>query len=111
MTDWRNASRDGAPATESAVEGTTGTVDGLNLFWRGWLPSSPSGVVVIVHGLAEHSGRYEHVGRHLAARGWAAYAVDTRAHGRSPGPKVHLRRFDEFLEDVRSMLAAVRRSE
>jgi lysophospholipase len=44
----------------------------------------------------------------MSARGWAVYAVDTRAHGRSPGAKVHVQRFDEFLEDVRSMLAAVR---
>lgn len=84
------------------------TGDGLELFWRGWRPPAPSGVLLLVHGLAEHSGRYGHVGRYAAARGWAAYAFDARAHGRSPGPKVHVRRFEEFLEDVRSMLALVR---
>lgn len=108
MSDRRNATHDAAPAGPRGIEGTARTADGLDLFWRGWVPPSPLGVVVIVHGLAEHSGRYEHVGRHLAARGWAAYALDTRAHGRSPGPKVHVGRFEEFLEDVGSMLAAVR---
>jgi lysophospholipase len=98
---------DGSGA-ESVIEGTVRTTDGLDLFWRGWTATSPLGVIVIVHGLAEHSGRYAHIGRYLAERGWAVYAVDTRAHGRSPGAKVHVRRFDEFLEDVRSMLAAVR---
>jgi acylglycerol lipase len=90
------------------VEGTLRTADGLDLFWRGWLPRSPRAVVVIVHGLAEHSGRYGHVGRHFAARGWAAYALDARAHGRSPGPKVHVAGFEDFLEDVRSTLAFAR---
>ena len=84
------------------------TADGLDLFWRGWTAPSPSGVLVIVHGLAEHSGRYDHVGRHFSGRGWAVYAFDARAHGRSPGPKVHVGDFAEFLEDVRSMVAFAR---
>jgi acylglycerol lipase len=98
---------DGAPPAGPATEGTARTADGLDLFWRGWVGGSPRGALVIVHGLAEHSGRYRHVGRHFADRGWAAYALDTRAHGRSPGAKVHVRHFDEFLEDVRSMIALV----
>jgi acylglycerol lipase len=92
----------------TVAEGEVATGDGLRLFWRAWLPSAPSGVLLIVHGLAEHSGRYGHVGRYMAARGWATYAHDARAHGRSPGRKVHVRRFEEFLEDLRAMLALVR---
>ena len=80
----------------------------LDVFWRSWDCPSPRGAVLIVHGLAEHSGRYEHVGRYLAARGWAAHALDLRAHGRSPGAKVHVDDFAEFLEDVRSVLDRVR---
>ena len=95
-------------APGAAVEGTVRTADGLDLFWRGWVPSSPRGAFVIVHGLAEHSGRYGHVGRHFAGRGCAAYALDNRAHGRSPGAKVHVGDFDEFLEDSSSMIAFVR---
>lgn len=89
-------------------DGSLTTADGLELVWRGWTAPSPRAVLVIVHGLAEHSGRYDHVGRHFAGRGWAVYALDTRAHGRSPGPKVHVGDFDEFLEDVRSMVAVAR---
>ena len=91
-----------------ALEGSVRTTDGLPLFWRGWTAPSPRAVLVIVHGLAEHSGRYGHVGRHFAARGWAAYALDTRGHGRSPGPKVHVADFAEFLADVGSMAAFAR---
>jgi acylglycerol lipase len=95
MSERRNA----------ALEGSVRTTDGLALFWRAWTAVSPRAVLVVVHGLAEHSGRYAHVGRHFAGRGWAVYALDTRAHGRSPGPKVHVADFAEFLADVRSMVA------
>jgi len=87
---------------------TEGRNDTPDVFWRSWESPSPRGAVLIVHGLAEHSGRYEHVGRFLAGHGWAAYALDTRAHGRSPGAKVHVDDFAEFLEDVGSVLGRVR---
>jgi alpha-beta hydrolase superfamily lysophospholipase len=58
------------------------------LFWRGWLPAEPTGVVVLSHGLAEHSGRYAHVGAALAADGWAVYALDHAGHGLSGGRRV-----------------------
>ena len=41
--------------------------------------------VVIVHGLGEHSGRYDYVARSLNAKGYAAYAQDIRGHGQSTG--------------------------
>jgi acylglycerol lipase len=75
-----------------------------------WLPSSsPKGVVVLVHGLAEHSGRYTHVGEYLAARGWVVHAFDHRGHGRSPGLRVHVDRFDDFIDDTAAVLEAARR--
>jgi len=99
---------DGAAEATVAAEGTVRTGDGLDLSWRSWLPASPLGVVVVVHGLAEHSGRYGHVGRHLAGHGWAVYGFDARGHGRSPGPRVHVGRFEEFLEDLRAVVALAR---
>jgi alpha-beta hydrolase superfamily lysophospholipase len=65
--------------------------------------------VVLVHGLAEHAGRYTHVGEYLAERGWAVHAFDYRGHGRSPGPRVHVQRFDDFLDDTAAAIEAARR--
>ncbi len=59
--------------------------DGAALFWRCWLPREPRRVLIVVHGLAEHSGRYDAVGAWFAARDTAVHACDLRGHGRSEG--------------------------
>lgn len=53
------------------------------LFTREWLPESgaPKAVVMIIHGLAEHSARYSHFARYLAGQGMAVVAYDHRGHG------------------------------
>jgi alpha-beta hydrolase superfamily lysophospholipase len=73
---------------------------GLDLFGRSWLPERASRSVLLVHGWAEHSGRYDHVGSWLAARGCAVHAYDHRGHGRSAGPRGHARRFADLLDDL-----------
>lgn len=78
------------------------------LFRRGWLPREPRAVVVVVHGYGEHSGRYEHVGTRLAQRGFATHAYDHLGHGRSSGARCHVRRFDDYLDDLEDVLARVR---
>jgi len=62
---------------------TLGLSDGNRLFVRRWLAVSgtPQGVVQIVHGSAEHSGRYDRLARHLNREGWLVYADDHRGHG------------------------------
>jgi alpha-beta hydrolase superfamily lysophospholipase len=64
--------------------------------------------VILVHGLAEHSGRYEHVGAHLAAAGCAVHAYDHQGHGRSSGTRSHVRRFAHLLDDLEGFVATVR---
>ncbi len=57
------------------------------LYRQAWVPDEATGVVVLVHGLHEHSGRYAHVAQRLARSGYATYAVDQPGHGRSPGTR------------------------
>lgn len=64
---------------------------------------------MLVHGLAEHSGRYDGVGAWLAARECAVHAYDQRGHGRSEGPRGHVRVFSELLDDLEALLESVRR--
>jgi lysophospholipase len=64
--------------------------------------------MAIVQGLAEHAGRYDEMGRHLAALGFAVYAVDYRGHGRSDGRRVHVSSFDEYVDDAAALVALVK---
>jgi alpha-beta hydrolase superfamily lysophospholipase len=91
-------------------EESTITSEGQALFARRWLPDSPpKAVMVIVHGYAEHCGRYDYVGRWLAQRGVAVEAFDLRGHGKSPGPRAVVRSFDEYFADLEAELAEVER--
>jgi len=91
-------------AEESWFEGA----DGVRLFARSWLARSPRAAMVLVHGFAEHSGRYEHVGAALAAAGFEVHAFDLRGHGRSDGPRATVRTMDQYLDDLDRFLAVVR---
>jgi alpha-beta hydrolase superfamily lysophospholipase len=89
--------------------GTFETAAGQQLFERHWLPEGqPRAHLVIVHGYAEHSGRYEHVAAYMTARGFAVHALDLRGHGQSGGERVLVRSFEEFLDDVDAFLDRVR---
>jgi alpha-beta hydrolase superfamily lysophospholipase len=90
---------------------TLRTRDGLDLHIRQWpLPSvqGSQGVALIVHGLGEHIGRYDHVARHLNRQGWHVIGYDHRGHGRSGGKKGALVREDDFLHDLASVIDGVR---
>ena len=74
--------------------------DGLKLFMRRWVPDGTArAVVVLVHGVGEHSGRYTALAESLTSRGMAVEAMDHRGHGRSEGRRVWIDRFDQYLDD------------
>jgi alpha-beta hydrolase superfamily lysophospholipase len=94
--------------TESHLRGGEGRGRSPLLFRRAWLPPDPWAALLVVHGYAEHSGRYEDLGAWFAARGLAVHAYDHRGHGRSEGTRCHVDRFDELLDDADRMLERVR---
>ncbi|MFC4257649.1 alpha/beta hydrolase [Marinobacter lacisalsi] len=58
--------------------------DGTEVHYRYWAAASePHAVVQVVHGAAEHSGRYDRFARFLNQRGYAVYATDHRGHGQT----------------------------
>lgn len=85
----------------------TGAGD-LELFYQRWRAGTePSATLVIVHGFGEHSGRYEHLVEWMVSQGCNVYGFDLRGHGRSPGPRGHIRAWAEFREDLRRFLRLV----
>ncbi len=80
---------------------TIQTHDGLNLFYQSWEPdSAPRAVVCFLHGLGEHSNRYEHVAEFLVNNGFALHAIDLRGHGKSDGQRGHLRDIEDYFRDT-----------
>jgi alpha-beta hydrolase superfamily lysophospholipase len=65
-------------------------------------------VLLIVHGLAEHGGRYMNVVNHLLPQGYAVYAPDHRGHGHSDGQRVYVERFSQYLDDLKTFFDLVR---
>ena len=83
---------------------------GLNLYYQCWLPpQKPKAVLVLVHGLAEHSSRYGNVVDYFVPRGYAVYGFDHRSHGKSPGSPGYVKRFSHFVSDLIDFLDIVRR--
>ena len=79
------------------------------LYRQSWLPEGESrAAVVLVHGLGEHSGRYEYLAAHCSARGFAVHALDHYGHGKSDGLAGHVERFSVYLDGVRELVGRVR---
>ena len=73
---------------------------GPQIFWQCWSPAHTRGVVVIVHGLGEHSDRYGHVAQRMVAEDYATFALDHRGHGRSEGPRAVIDRLADAVSDI-----------
>src|SRR5438477_11919237 len=69
----------------STVTRREGRFSDDRLAYRVWDTADPKAIVVIAHGYAEHSGRYDHVGVALAEAGLSAWALDHAGHGLSKG--------------------------
>jgi acylglycerol lipase len=83
--------------------------NGARLFIRAVSPAGPSrGVVVVTHGLGEHSGRYGHVAEALAARGLGVVLWDLRGHGRSSGDRGDAEAYEDLIDDLETVCAAFR---
>ncbi|AYF77825.1 alpha/beta hydrolase [Nocardia yunnanensis] len=78
---------------------------GGRVYWQSWLPDGePRAVAVLVHGYAEHSGRYAHVAERLTGSGIAVYALDHTGHGKSEGARANIGFLDTAADNVAAML-------
>jgi alpha-beta hydrolase superfamily lysophospholipase len=76
--------------------------------FRDWPAPAPKAAVALLHGLAEHSGRYEHVAATLNAAGYTVVAVDIRGHGRSQGWPGEVSGLDDWVADTKALLERTR---
>ena len=79
---------------------------GLIVYGQSWTPdSSPKDAVIIIHGLGEHSGRYEPWAKRFVAQKIAVYALDLHGHGRTSGGRGHTEAFGYIYDDVQYLLS------
>jgi acylglycerol lipase len=90
----------------ASTEELATTHDGLKQLRRRWVPiDAPRAALLLVHGIGEHSGRYEHVGAAFAEAGIDMLAFDQRGFGESEGRRAYVKAFDHFLDDIEPLLA------
>jgi acylglycerol lipase len=84
-------------------EGYFKGLGGFNLYWRCWLPDGQTkAVILVVHGLGEHISRYDNLVNHLVPRGYALFGLDHEGHGKSQGERVFVKRFQVYLDDLKT---------
>lgn len=85
------------------AEGRFQTPRGANINYQHWQPEvAPKAILFIVHGLAEHSGRYMNIVNYFVPRGYAVYGLDHIGHGKSDGTRVYLERFSDFTGPLKT---------
>jgi acylglycerol lipase len=79
--------------------------DGLSLYFQGWqTEQNQKGVICLVHGLGEHSGRYEHWSSLLNQDGYSVLTPDLRSHGKFGGMRGHISSFTDYVNDTDLLL-------
>jgi acylglycerol lipase len=110
---------------QADIQHETGKFKGagdLDLFIQSWTPKKPQkngkavaplkpAVIALVHGMAEHSGRYGFPVRYFTKRGYTVYAMDLRGHGESGGQRSYAESLDDLVEDIHRYVDRIRRQE
>ncbi len=79
------------------------------IFYQCWLPEKePKAILMVAHGLAEHSGRYMNVVNHFVPAGYAVYAIDHLGHGKSDGHRVFVAQFQDFTVTLKIYFEMIR---
>ena len=82
--------------------------EGIKLYLQTDRIENPRGIVVIVHGLCEHCGRYDYVTERLNTAGYSIYRFDHRGHGRSEGKSIYYDHWEEISNDVYDVVQLAR---
>ena len=91
------------------AEGNFKTPNGTNIYYQNWQPEGePKAILLIVHGLAEHCGRYMNIVNHFIPLGYAVYGLDHVGHGKSDGTRVYVDRFSDFINPLKTYFDMIR---
>ncbi|OFX27316.1 MAG: hypothetical protein A2033_10895 [Bacteroidetes bacterium GWA2_31_9] len=78
-------------------------VDGLKLNFIHWFLPNPKAVLILIHGIGEHSGRYNYLASRFVSSGINVVSIDYRGHGLAEGKRGHINSYSELLNDIDSL--------
>ena len=81
---------------------------GTEIFFQNWCVDKPRGVLVIAHGVGEHSGRYNNIINELKGNSISIYALDHRGHGRSGGKRGHIDSLMDYVYDLKLFIDLIK---
>jgi alpha-beta hydrolase superfamily lysophospholipase len=91
------------------IEGNFKGVRNTNIYYQAWLPGGDvKAVILLLHGLGDHSGRYMNVVNHFVPLGYAIYAMDYIGHGKSDGDREIIAKFEDFTDTLTIYLNMVK---
>lgn len=83
------------------IEGNFRGVRNTNIYCQAWRPEgNVKAVLLVVHGLGEHCGRYMNVVNHFVPLGYAVYGFDHIGHGKSDGVREFVERFEDYTNTL-----------
>jgi len=75
--------------------------DRTTIYGQCWQPDTePVAIINLIHGLGEHSSRYEHWATRFTEEGYAVVSIDYRGHGKSGGKKGHAANYKKLMNDI-----------
>jgi len=84
--------------------------DGSKLMYYSWLPNKKIKLAIgIIHGLGEHSSRYDIFAKYFCKKGYGVYSIDLRGHGNSEGKRGHISNFNKLINDSEEMFINIRK--
>ncbi|WP_337044185.1 alpha/beta hydrolase [Emticicia sp. 17c] len=75
------------------------------IFYQQWLPNQETkGMIALVHGLGEHSSRYQHLASYVNSHNLGLIAVDLYGHGQTTGKRGHADSMEAYMEQIGRLL-------
>lgn len=92
--------------TEDRFEGK----NDVSLFSQTWQSKNlpKRAILIILHGLKDHSSRYSELAEMAARSGFAVHAYDVRGHGNSGGKRAYVNKFSDLVDDLDTFVKNLR---
>ena len=81
---------------------------GIEIYFQKWIAEKSNAVLIIVHGLGEHSGRYGNLLKSFENKGISFFAIDHRGHGKSDGKRGHIDSFMDYVYDLKLFIEFIK---